>query len=526
MSQNPVKDSTPIDIRDSPRSSYSSSRFLISREQSLGTSLSLLNNDLFMRPGLSQQSPRFSVIRASQYARNRNWDADDFDELDEYDEEDELDGDVVDKDDDVYSSCSRLRVCESLVNIERDQECEPLVTAKTCFKPSSGYLHSCLNAINVLVGIGILSLPLSLKLGGWVFGIGMMVFCACLTAYTGMLLQKCVDISPDIVSYSDIGAAAFGRRGQIFVSVIFTVELFTASVALFVLMADSLHALFPICSLSMWKIIAFGIATPTTWMPSLKWISYSSSVGILSIIFLLASMVINGFVTTSQPGSLRHPMTTQLFPDHWTQVPSIFGLSMAGFAGHAIFPSIYKDMKRPRQYRSVLAVSYGITSMIYVSFAAIGYLMFGSGALDEITKNLSKSQNMALPVLNSIAVFIIILNPITKYILTILPISVDFTHRLPDASRIRICTYNAISRTVLSLLVLACAMVFPNFDRIMNLLGALFSFTVSAICPCLCYLKLYGDQLSFRDKAFNWTLVVISAGFSLWGTVWSILPAS
>lgn len=72
--------------------------------------------------------------------------------------------------------------------------------------------------INVLCGVGLLTTPYALKEGGWLsilllFLLGLIAF------YTGILLKKCLDSSPELQTYPDIGFAAFGMTGRIFVSV-------------------------------------------------------------------------------------------------------------------------------------------------------------------------------------------------------------------------------------------------------------------------------------------------------------------
>ena len=64
---------------------------------------------------------------------------------------------------------------------------------------------------------------------------------------------------------------------------------------------------------------------------------------------------------------------------------------MAGFAGHAVLPSIYTDMRRPSQYPLALNISFAIAVGFYIIMAVSGYLMFGEATLEEVTKNLLQS---------------------------------------------------------------------------------------------------------------------------------------
>lgn len=57
---------------------------------------------------------------------------------------------------------------------------------------------------------------------------------------------------------------------------------------------------------------------------------------------------------------------------------------MSGFAGHAVFPSIYLDMEDPKKYNRMVDITYMITAVIYTFMAIVGYLMFGQESLQEV----------------------------------------------------------------------------------------------------------------------------------------------
>jgi len=51
------------------------------------------------------------------------------------------------------------------------------------------------NSTNVLIGVGLLSLPLGIKYAGWICGMIFLLLSALVTAYTARLLAKCMDVS-------------------------------------------------------------------------------------------------------------------------------------------------------------------------------------------------------------------------------------------------------------------------------------------------------------------------------------------
>jgi vesicular inhibitory amino acid transporter len=110
-----------------------------------------------------------------------------------------------------------------------------------------------------------------------------LAYAALITNYTAKLLKKSLDKSPNksLVTYSDIAYIAFGQKSRILVSILFSIELLAACVALVVLFADSLNNLIPSVGLVEWKIIAGLILTPLSFVP-LRILSFTSIIGIFS----------------------------------------------------------------------------------------------------------------------------------------------------------------------------------------------------------------------------------------------------
>lgn len=72
--------------------------------------------------------------------------------------------------------------------------------------------------INVLAGVGILTTPYALREGGWLILLYLLIF-SIICFYTGILLRRCLECESGVVTYPDIGQAAFGTTGRIIISV-------------------------------------------------------------------------------------------------------------------------------------------------------------------------------------------------------------------------------------------------------------------------------------------------------------------
>ena len=139
------------------------------------------------------------------------------------------------------------------------------------------------NSVNVLIGVGLLSLPLGLKYSGWLIGMIFLLLAAITTKYTAEILAKCLDVNTSLIGFADVAYQAFGERARVATAILFTIELFANDVALAVLFADSLDALLPGWGRTEWKLLCGLILIPLSFVP-LRYLSITSVLGIVCCI--------------------------------------------------------------------------------------------------------------------------------------------------------------------------------------------------------------------------------------------------
>jgi len=412
------------------------------------------------------------------------------------------------------------------VSENEDNENALLIPKPEDLETKSTFTQSCFNSVNVLMGIGLISFPFAFYLTGWLVGVIMLVFFALLTMHTAKLLGKCMRIN-NLTNYSEIGYAAYGKKGYVFISLFFSFELFACSVSLIILIADSLVALFPGLNGTMIKVLSFFLITPLTYPKHLGALAWGSLIGIFAIANLATILFYDGFSKEDAPGSLITPAETYLLPVNLMRVPLTIGILMAGFSGHSVFPTIYHDMREPRKFNKVVNISYGLTFLLYLLVAAAGYAMFGEKTLPEITQNIAE-----VPVysrfVNRLTIWLMVINPITKYGVNLIPLNANveqiyapLVDSLPSGIReiIRLS-----GRTFISFLVVFVAIVFPEFHQVLCLLGSLFSMIICVIFPCMCYSVLYKGKLSPKEIIINKIIFVVSTFIAIIGTVWAFIP--
>ena len=391
------------------------------------------------------------------------------------------------------------------------------------------------NSTNVLIGIGILALPLAFKFAGWVIGVIFLTFAALVTSYTAKLLAKCLDTNTASTTYGDIAFLAFDTWGRSATEILFVLELVAANVALIILFGDSLNSLVPAISVMEWKTIVAVVLIPLNFAP-FKTLSITSVVGIFCTIGIIFIIFVDGLLKPHAPGSLREVAQTYAFPSNWKTIPLSFGLFMAPWGGHGVFPAIYKDMRHPQKYGTALKYTYLGTYSLDFSMAVVGYLMFGKGVRDEVTANILQSKKYP-HILSIIIVVLISTIPITKIPLTNRPIMdtinkkfyIDLRQMDTNArQRSEKSWKHRSARTAIgvtaNLTQLGIAIGFPDFDSIMALMGSALCFSICVILPISFHLKIFGTEISKPERILDWVLLCLCVVFGAVGTVWAIIP--
>jgi vesicular inhibitory amino acid transporter len=134
--------------------------------------------------------------------------------------------------------------------------------------------------------------------------------------------------------------------------------------------------------------------------------------------------------------------------------------------------------------------------------------------------------------LNRLAVWLIALNPIAKYGLTLNPVLLSWQIELQNNHRFELwfakaewrrSFVNSVGIILTSLLIVYLAMLIPNFDSIMSVLGAMFSFFISGIFPIMCHLKLYGSKIGLFERTISIILIIVAGAMAFTGTLFNFI---
>ncbi|KAF7849464.1 hypothetical protein BT93_L0774 [Corymbia citriodora subsp. variegata] len=371
-----------------------------------------------------------------------------------------------------------------------------------------------LNGINVICGIGALAVPYAVNEGGWLSLLLLLLFCI-IAFYTGILLKRCLEGSPGLKTYPDIGQAAFGISGRIVIAIILYMDLYASCIEYTIMMSDNLAAIFPkthmyiggmyLTSHQIFATVATLVILPTVWLRNLGLLSYLSAGGVVASILVVICLFWLGVV--DQVGF--HPSGTII---DLANLPFTLGIYSYCFAGHSVFPNIYSSMKEPSKFRWVLMATMGFTSLIYIGVSVCGLLLFGDNIKSQFTLNMPQ-QYMA----TKVAIWTTVVNPMTKYALTIMPVALSLEELLPSSHR-KSHSLALIIRSVLVMSILIVALSIPFFGLVMALMGSLLAMLMAIIFPCACYLKICKGRVTKLEIAACGSIITFGIFCSVIGT--------
>ncbi|CAN6248928.1 unnamed protein product [Urochloa humidicola] len=195
---------------------------------------------------------------------------------------------------------------------------------------NASFVQTCLNGLNALSGVGLLSVPYALSEGGWL-SLALLVAVAAICWYTGLLLQRCMAADPAALrTYPDIGERAFGRGGRLLVSSFMYAELYLVAIGFLILDGDNLDKLFPGARVTLGPISLAGkrlfivlvalVVAPTTWLRGLGVLSYVSATGVFASLLIVLSVL---WAATFDGVGFSAPGTVALRP---AGIPTALGL--------------------------------------------------------------------------------------------------------------------------------------------------------------------------------------------------------
>ncbi|CAI0439977.1 unnamed protein product [Linum tenue] len=460
--------------------------------------------------------------------------------------------------------------------------------ANTEFQNPHGcsFTQTLFNSLNVMVGIGLLSTPYTVREGGWI-SLFIVAFFGSVCCYTAYLMKQCFESRDGITTYPDMGEAAFGKFGRLGISVscsdskfclcyqhiLLYTELYSYCVEYITLEGDNLARLFPGVSFDLAGIYLdsthfFGILTailvlPTVLLRDLRFISFLSAGGVFATILIIFSLL---FVGTAEGVGFHQngPLVK------WNGVPFVIGVCVFNYSGHSVFPNIYQSMANKAEFTKTAIACFSVCALLYGGVAAMGFLMFGGATLSQVTLNMPQdSITSKVAIWTIVCLELNLLNTtfkqykLSKHFYRFVTI-VSF-HKLmwgkkllfhiswtryagflfcdsltentysllmnPLARSIEeLLPVNVVSnywcfillRAVLVFSTVAAAFLLPFFGLVMSLMGSGLCVLMAVIMPSLCFLRIMGKKATRTHIVLSSAITVVGAVCAIIGTYSSV----
>jgi len=250
----------------------------------------------------------------------------------------------------------------------------------------------------VVIGAGVMALPLQPHSGGVVPSFLAMALCGYAITESGMALWKGfmtnnLNSEKKIISYEDFGRKALGDTGELLVGFMLIFYFLGVASGFLVLIAESLAHLTGVLEPTQWVfIISPGIAVLAL-LPNVTAIARLVPLAVVSV-FGLCFLIIGKSLLDSQRWHewtdidlVGHPLHKQMpdtFMDLGTVVASLFG----AFGANGNVPTILCEMQDQAQFPFAYRTAMVIVASIYALVMGCGYYAYGEFMQRDIVDSL------------------------------------------------------------------------------------------------------------------------------------------
>ncbi|CAD5214466.1 unnamed protein product [Bursaphelenchus okinawaensis] len=369
-------------------------------------------------------------------------------------------------------------------------------TTESSITPEQALIH----LIKVMMGTGMLSLPLAFKHSGLFLGLPLlMVICA--MDYANVM-RNAVEFGPDWIS----GWGYFAKN-------LVNLNMFIAQIGFccvyFVFMADNLKQFFDETSeihisqagwIALLLIPIFFLCT----IRQLKVLAPFALIG--NVVYIVAVTIVIYYLC-----SHLQPITAVKYVGSLDDMPLFFGTVMFAFEGIAVILPIENQMDEPPHFISntgVLNTACLLVLAVYSTTGFYGYLAFGDAVKDTITLNLPNEWFYQLIKLMFVGC-ILVSFPLQFYV-PIERIEKWISRKVPQ-DRQEFFVY--FSRYSLVLVICLLAELIPHLALFISLIGAFAGTALALLFPPVIDLLTHWAQCTLNGKVWLTDLVLVSFGF-------------
>ena len=271
------------------------------------------------------------------------------------------------------------------------------------------------SVVCAIAGIGILGLPHALSDAGW-SGLAILLLLGVVSAYTGIILGRCLIEDTSLQTYADLGFKAFGKPGK-YAVIVAEIGTCLGSAILYLVLSGQnfafvLNGHVPSnLGTTFWIGICAIAILPLCYLRTLGETGWIALLGTIACVAAVIVIIVETCLQISIEPEQTHNAGSFL------DIIGAFASMCFAYGGHVIFPGIIRVMSKPKKFPIVTLISFGVVFVLYVPVAALGFSVFGNSAKGNILLNFSHD-NVAIAVVcfaltaHVLLAYVIYMNPV------------------------------------------------------------------------------------------------------------------
>ncbi|XP_039016055.1 amino acid transporter ANT1-like [Hibiscus syriacus] len=420
---------------------------------------------------------------------------------------------------------------------ERNCDRIPLINPSTLTSSqgTASKLQTIGNILVSIVGTGVLGLPYSFRVAGWLAGSLGAIIVGSATFYCMLLLIECrhklasEEELKGTTTYGDLGFRCLGKPGRYLTEFLICISQCGGSVAYLVFIGQNVASIFKLNGLTFASDIFLLVPIEI----ALSWIRSLSTFAPFSIFADVCNLLAMGFVAKEDiQQAIRGDFS---FRDR--KMFNLGGLPFAGgtavfcFEGFGMTLALEQSMRERKAFPKVLAISFAWITLVYILFGTFGYMAYGDDTKDIITLNLPKNWTaIAVQIgmcMGLIFTFPIMVHPVCEIIEGKLNRRFWFQklhNNDAESSITRSGKFGIyIGRAVLVIGLAVLASFVPGFGVLVSLVGSSVCALISFVLPASFHLTLLGSSLSYWQKSLDVFILLCGLFFAVYGTYTTIV---